>query len=110
MSSLTFVVLAVAFGFSVGAAGIALANGLAFTGEALLLWYLLNRRFSGVTAVRSTLIRVIPVALLGGLVAFGLLHLSLPIPNLILGVLALGVGGLVVLPFILPELKLLLKM
>jgi hypothetical protein len=83
---------------------------LAFTGEALLLWYLLNRRFSGVTAVRSTLIRVIPVALLGGLVAFGLLHLSLPIPNLILGVLALGVGGLVVLPFILPELKLLLKM
>jgi putative peptidoglycan lipid II flippase len=110
LASLTFVVLAVAFGFSVGAAGIALANGLAFTGEALLLWYLLNRRFSGVTAVRSTLIRVIPVALLGGLAAFGLLHLSLPIPNLILGVLALGVGGLVVLPFILPELKLLLKM
>jgi putative peptidoglycan lipid II flippase len=110
LASLTFVVLAVAFGFSVGAAGIALANGLAFTGEALLLWYLLNRRFTGVTAVRSTLIRVIPVALLGGLVAFGLLQLSLPIPNLILGVLALGVGGLVVLPFILPELKLLLKM
>ena len=30
------------------AAGIALANGLAYTAEAVLLWYLLNRRFASV--------------------------------------------------------------
>jgi putative peptidoglycan lipid II flippase len=110
LATLTFVSLAVALGFTVGAAGIAVANGLAFTGEAILLWYLLSRRFAGVTAVRSTLAHVLPAALLGGLVAYGVLQLALPISGLIMGVLALGVGGLVVIPFILPELRLLLKM
>jgi hypothetical protein len=34
----------------------------------------------------------------------------LPISDLILGIAALGVGGLLALPFIMPELKLLVKM
>jgi peptidoglycan biosynthesis protein MviN/MurJ (putative lipid II flippase) len=110
LATMTFVVLAIGLGLSIGAAGIALANGLAYTGEALLLWYLLNRRFAGVVAVRNTLVRVIPVALLAGLVVYGLLQLSLPISGMLFGVVALGVGGLLVLPFIIPELKLLLKM
>jgi putative peptidoglycan lipid II flippase len=110
LATLTFVVLAIGLGLSIGAAGIALANGLAYTGEALLLWYLLNRRFAGVVAVRNTLVRVIPVALLAGLVVYGLLQLSLPISGMLFGIAALGVGGLLVLPFIIPELKLLLKM
>jgi putative peptidoglycan lipid II flippase len=110
LATVTFVVLAISLGFTIGAAGIALANGLAFSGEALLLWYLLNRRFAGVADVRSTLVRVVPVALLAGLVAYGILQLSLPVSGLILGVVALGVGGLVVIPFILPELRLLIRM
>ena len=110
LATLTFVIFAVLLGYSIGAAGIALANGLAYTGEALLLWYLLNKRFPGVVAVRTTLVRVIPVALLGGLVAYGILQLSLPVSGIILGVVALGVGGLLVLPFITPELRLLTKM
>jgi peptidoglycan biosynthesis protein MviN/MurJ (putative lipid II flippase) len=110
LATMTFVVLAIGLGLSIGVAGIALANGLAYTGEALLLWYLLNRRFAGVVAVRNTLVRVIPVALLAGLVVYGLLQLSLPISGMLFGVVALGVGGLLVLPFIIPELKLLLKM
>ena len=57
LATVTFVVLAISLGFTVGAAGIALANGLAFSGEALLLWYLLNRRFAGVADVGSTLAR-----------------------------------------------------
>jgi len=60
--------------------------------------------------VRNTLVRAIPVALSCGLLVFGLLHLSLPVSGLLLGVVALGVGGLLVVPFILPELKLLVKM
>jgi putative peptidoglycan lipid II flippase len=110
IATLTFVCLAITLGFTIGAAGIALANGLAYTGEALLLWYLLNRRFAGVVAVRATLVRVIPVALLGGLVVYGILQMSLPVSEIILGVVALGAGGLLVLPFIMPELKLLIKM
>lgn len=109
-ATVTFIILAVLLGYTLGAAGIALANGLAYSGEALLLWYLLHRRFSGVEASHSTLFRAIPAAVLGALVVFGLLQLPIPLPGLLLGVLALGLGGLVVLPFILPELKLLRKM
>ena len=110
IAMLLFVVLAIGLGYALGAAGIALANGLAFTCEAGLLWYLLHRRFSGVVAVRNTLIRAIPVALCAGLLVYGLLHLALPISGVILGVISLGVGGLLVVPFILPELRLLVKM
>ena len=110
LAMLLFVILAIGLGYTLGAPGIALANGLAFSAEAALLWYLLNRRFAGVIAVRNTLIRAIPVALSAGLLVYGLLRLSLPISGILLGVIALGVGGLLVLPFILPELRLLLKM
>jgi putative peptidoglycan lipid II flippase len=110
LATLTFVIFAIGLGFSIGAAGIALANGLAFTGEALLLWYLLSRRFNGVANVRSTVVRVIPAAILGGLVAFGIMQLSFPVSGILLGILAIGVGGLLVIPFILPELKLLITM
>lgn len=110
LAALSFVVLAIGLSFIIGVAGIALANGLAFTGEALLLWFLLNRRFAGVAEIRSTLVRVIPAALLGGLVAYGVLQLSLPVSGFILGAVALVTGGLVVIPFILPEMRLLIKM
>jgi putative peptidoglycan lipid II flippase len=110
LATLTFVIFAIGLGFSIGAAGIALANGLAFTGEALLLWYLLSRRFSGVANVRSTVVRVLPAAILGGLVAFGIIQLFLPESGILVGILAIGAGGLLVIPFILPELKLLITM
>jgi putative peptidoglycan lipid II flippase len=110
LTTVACVLLAIGLGFTLGAAGIALANGLAFTGEAVLLWYLLNRRFVGVVAVRNTLLRVIPAAILSGLLVYGMMHLSLPVSSILQGVVALGVGGLLVLPFILPELKLLGKM
>jgi putative peptidoglycan lipid II flippase len=110
LATLTFVIFAIGLGFSIGAAGIALANGLAFTGEALLLWYLLSRRFNGVANVRSTVVRVLPAAILGGLVAFGIIQLSLPVSGILVGILAIGAGGLLVIPFILPELKLLITM
>jgi putative peptidoglycan lipid II flippase len=109
-ATLTFIILAVVLGSTLGAPGIALANGLAYSGEALLLWFLLRRRFPGVEASRTTLIRAIPAAILGGFVVFGLYQLPLPLSGIMLGLLALGVGGLLVLPFIIPELKILIKM
>jgi putative peptidoglycan lipid II flippase len=110
LATITFVILAITLGYNLGAPGIALANGLAYTVEALLLWYLLNRRFTGVVAVGSTLLRALPVALVGGLLVYGLLHIPLSVSDVLLGVAALGAGGLLVIPFILPELKLLVKM
>lgn len=110
LTTAVFVILAFGLNSALGATGIALATGLAYTGEALLLWYLLNRRLSGVTEVRSTLIRVIPVAIVCGLLVYGILQLPVQISGLFLWVAALGVGGLLALPFILPELRLLVKM
>jgi putative peptidoglycan lipid II flippase len=110
VATVTFVILAIGLGYTLGAPGIALANALAYTAEAALLWYLLSRRFSGVLAARNTLIRAIPVALCSGLLVFAVLQLSLPISGVLLGVIALGLGGLLALPFIMPELKLLVKM
>jgi putative peptidoglycan lipid II flippase len=110
LTTLVFVGLAIGLGYSLGAPGIALANSLAYTGEAALLWYLLNRRFAGVVSVRTTLLRAIPVAVVCGLLVTGLLRLPLPGPDIVIGVLALGIGGVLAVPFILPELKLLVKM
>lgn len=110
MATVIFVILAILLGKALSAPGIALANGLAYTAEAALLWYLLNRRYTGVVAARNTLFRAIPVAVCAGLVVYGLLKLTLPISGIFLGVAALGAGGLLVFPFILPELKLLVKM
>jgi putative peptidoglycan lipid II flippase len=109
-ATVTFVILAIGLGYALGAPGIALANSLAYTCEAALLWYLLSRHFKGVIAVRATLLRAIPIAVVCGLLVFGLLRLPLPVSDIILGVAALVVGGLLALPFIMPELKLLVKM
>ncbi|MEA3440934.1 MAG: murein biosynthesis integral membrane protein MurJ [Chloroflexota bacterium] len=105
----TFTVLSIVLSRPLGAPGIALANAIAFTAEALLLWALLNRQFPGVANSRSTLRRVLPGTLIAGAVAFGIL-LLLPAPALISSAAALVVGGLVVLPFIWPEIKLLIKL
>ncbi len=110
LATACFVPLAIGLGYSLGAPGIALANSLAYTGEATLLWYLLNKRYTGVVSVRPTLVRAVPVAVVCGLLVFGLLQLPLPVPDLLLGVVALGAGALFAIPFILPEIKLLVKM
>jgi putative peptidoglycan lipid II flippase len=110
LTMLAFILLAIGLGYKLGAPGIALANGLAFTGEAILLWYLLNRRFPGVVDVRSTLVRVIPVALICGLLVFALLKLPVPVSGVIYAVVVIGLGALLAIPFIIPELKLLVKM
>jgi hypothetical protein len=54
------------------------------------------------------LLRVILACLLGWLVAA--LVEQLPLPALISGIAALAVGGLVVLPFIWSEIKILIKL
>jgi peptidoglycan biosynthesis protein MviN/MurJ (putative lipid II flippase) len=90
-----------------GAPGIALANTVAYTTEALILWWLHNHRMPGVLQVSGTLKRAVPAALLGTAVVYGVLQLPLAIPVLFLGVGGLLAGGLVVLPFVWKEIRLL---
>lgn len=110
-----YIFLAVTLSRSLGFAGIALANALAFTTEALLLLVLLARRTPGLLRVGRTLARVSLAALGGSVVAFLVLG-WLPLASAtvlmqtMMGAAALGVGGLLALPLIWPELNLLVHL
>ena len=103
-----FTLLALLLAPRLGAPGIALANALAFTGEALLLLGLLSRRFRGLLRVEKTLLRVTAVSIITGLGVYGLMHL--PFSPLPLSIGSLGVGMLLVFPFVWPEVNLLVKL
>jgi putative peptidoglycan lipid II flippase len=106
----TFSVMALLFSKLIGVVGIALANALAFTGEAILLLYLLNRKFPGLSRLGSTLPRVALACVAAALLVYFILSMSLPLPAFISAVIALAIGGLAVLPFVWPELKLMMKL
>lgn len=108
LTSVGFIALAAFLGLKVGAPGIALANSLAFSAETLALLILINRRFPGAFRVKGTLLRVALAASLGVLVAFFVQRMELP--GLPRAALALAVGGLVALPLLWSEIKVLVKL
>lgn len=112
-----FILLAILLGLRFGAPGIGLANALAFSGEAILLWVLLNRRYNGILRVGNTLLRAMLAGACGGLVVIVVMRLSagyLASSGLILQVgvalVAMGLGALVALPFIWREVRLLVRL
>jgi len=94
-----------------GAPGISLTDALAFTGEAILLLTLLNRRLVAPLQIGGTLLRAVLGAVLGGATAaLALWGLSNFMPALFASLAALSLGGLVA---ILPgwkEARLILKL
>ncbi len=117
LALVTFIGLAVLLGTRLGAPGIGLANTLAFTGEALLLWALLGRRFRGVLELNGALWRAALGAAVGSLVVLMSLRLAGHIPGAsgqllqaALALAAMGVGVLAALPFIWSEVKLLFRL
>ncbi len=105
----TYILLALGLSRWIGHVGLALADTLSFSGQALLLLFLLNRRYHGVLNVGNTLVRAALAALSSSAVAYLMLrYLALPLLPLSLGALALG--GLLALPLIWPEVKLLLRL
>ncbi len=114
-TALLYLLLAVTFTRWWGFVGIALANTLAFTVEAALLFWLLSRHAPGIFRVGSTVSRVVGAAVLGALVVWGLLAI-LPLASwgLMLRISAtlgaLAAGSLLALPFIWPEVRALVKL
>lgn len=106
--AITFTILAVILTPRLGAPGIALANSLAFTAEALLLWFLLNRKHPGVLRVGRTLSRVALASLAAGIAVYLLIQFTGAALFPVLGILLLG--ALIILPFIWPEVKLLINL
>jgi putative peptidoglycan lipid II flippase len=117
LTTVTFIVLAILLGQRLGSPGIGLANALAFTGEAILLWVLLERRYHGVIKAGGTLVRALLAAVCSGVVVFLLMRLSagyLADYGLILQVgaaaVAMGLGLLVALPFVWREVRMLVHL
>ncbi len=159
LNAAAYIIFAVLLSRWVGAPGIALANTLAFTSEALLLLLLLGLRLwrlangleppplpdhlrgwtplallgrffhhvkvfvtdlaclpsflpiaprTGLLNLGATPRRVLLAAVAGAALAYTLLYLLAP--SLIVALLALVAGGLLVLPFIWPEIKLLIHL
>lgn len=91
-----------------GAAGIALADALTFSVQAVVLLILLNRYYPGALDVRPTLLRAGFSALLCGGTAYLLLNF-LPLAPLYAALAAGAAAGLLALPFLWPELNLLMR-
>lgn len=106
---IAYVLLAISLSRWVGHVGLALADTFSFSGQALFLLFLLNRRFSGVLRVGNTLARASLAALGSAAMAYALIR-YMPLPLLPLSLSALALGGLAALPLIWPEIKLLLKL
>lgn len=93
-----------------GAAGISLADAIAFTAQATFLLLLLNRRLVRSISLGGSLMRgIVSAGFGGGAVWLGMTLLAGFHPLMQSGV-SLVAGGLVVIPIILPELRLLLKL
>jgi putative peptidoglycan lipid II flippase len=100
-----FILLGIVLYQPLGAPGIALANSAAFTTEALLLLFLLNRRYPGVLQVKAALPRIALAAVSGAVVAALVLALGEGLANsmllqLVASAAAFVLGAAAVLPWI----------
>jgi putative peptidoglycan lipid II flippase len=109
INAFAYIVFATYLSGQLGHSGIALANSLAFTGEAILLLYLLNRRFPGIWNVGGTLPRVVTASVGAAVLVYAMMS-YLPLPLFPLTVAALGLGALAILPLAWPEMKFLVRL
>ena len=110
----TFIAVSIPLSLWLGAPGIGLANSLVFTGQALLLLWLLHRSLPNILALRRPLLRSLLAAGVGGgmvLIGFALLPITTMalIPSIVAMLAVLGVSSIAALPIIWPEAKLLLN-
>jgi putative peptidoglycan lipid II flippase len=112
LGAAAFILIAWLLAVMIGPVGIALANAIVFTSIALALLVRLNRQYPSILSVRATLIRALLAALLGGLVAAGVLLLAarLPVPSFLAALAAIALGALAALPLIWTEVKVLIKL
>jgi putative peptidoglycan lipid II flippase len=109
LNSIAYILLAIGLTSFMGAGGIALAGSIAFSAEALILLWLLGRRFDGLLASRDTLKRV-GLATLGSAGFVYAMVQWAPVPALFGALGGMAIGLLFVMFFILPELRTFLRL
>jgi putative peptidoglycan lipid II flippase len=109
LNSGVYILLAITLSSRIGHVGIAWANTIAFTLEAIVLLWLLNRSYPGLLNVGNTVLRVGFVSLMTGLGLFALLKV-VPFPPIFVSIGGM-LGGLVIVALsIRPELRIFLNM
>jgi len=113
-TAVVFILLGLLLAPALGAPGIGLANTLAFSAEAILLLWLVSRKFPGKLIIWKPLLRISFVSAISGAIVFFLLKYistaafsTMISTSIDTGIIA--IGGLIVLPIIWPEVKLLGK-
>ena len=109
IQAVAFVILSLILSPLIGLAGIPLAAALTFTIQAIVLLIMLNRRFPGLLQLESTGLRVAAAAVLAGLAASTVL-LILPISSVPRVLMAVIAGGLIALPLVWREVRLLFNL
>ncbi len=106
-----YVVLGLLLYRPLGPAGISLTDSICFTGQAIALLFLLKRKLGKGFWPGGTVLRAVVAALVAGGATW--LVLSLPVAQthvLVFSLIGLGVGGVLILPFVWNEMKLLLRL
>ncbi|MCJ7432340.1 MAG: hypothetical protein MUO77_02510, partial [Anaerolineales bacterium] len=93
----------------IGLAGIPLSAALTFTPQAIVLLVILNRRFPGLLQMGDTATRALLAAATAGLVSWTVLTF-LPFSAILRTFASLLAGGLICLPFIWREIRLLFNL
>ena len=110
---LTFLVFSIPLSTRLGAPGIGLANSLAYSLEALLLFYLLYRLMPYSPRLGSTLLRALGASLTGILISLAintwLTSPATPFMAAVFSSVILLVCTLLIIPWMIPEIKELLK-
>jgi putative peptidoglycan lipid II flippase len=107
--AVAFVILSLILSPLIGLAGIPLSAALTFTTQAIVLLVILNRRFPGLLQVSDTGTRALLAAATAGLVSWAALT-YLPLSTILRTFASLLIGGLVCLPFIWREIRLLFNL
>ena len=110
---LTFLVFSIPLSIWLGAPGIGLANSFAYTLEALLLFYLLYRIMPYTPRLGRTLLRALGASLTGILISWilnsWLINPSTSLMAAVFAAINMVLCTLLILPWMLPEIKELLK-
>ena len=92
-----------------GPTGIALADTITFSTQALILIWLLNRKFPGLAEVKMSLLRGLLAAATAAALAYGIIT-WLAVSPLLAALIATAAGGLLTLPIVWPEVRSLLRL
>jgi putative peptidoglycan lipid II flippase len=109
IQAVAFVLLSLILSPVIGLAAIPLSAALTFTTQAVVLLSILNRRYPGILQIGNTIPRAILATVLAGGAAFIIIKIQ-PLSTVLTALAALVIGGLIALPFIWSEVKLLLKL